>query len=67
MATPMRANSDTPMNTTEGGVINQYIITTIPVVLGTGTKLFGVTYADLEVVKSVTSPSWIVVATYRVR
>lgn len=48
------------------GMVDQYVLTIIPVVLGSGTRLFGDTYAPMSVVKSVTSPSGIVVATLRV-
>jgi dihydrofolate reductase len=47
------------------GLIDEYVLTTIPVVLGSGTRLFGNTYIPLEVVNSVTS-SGIVVARLRV-
>lgn len=49
------------------GLVDEYLLTTVPVVLGSGTRLFADTYADLEVVRSTTSPTGIVVATYRVR
>lgn len=48
------------------GLVDEYLLTVIPVVLGSGTRLFGDTYMPLEVVKSVASPSGIVVGTHRV-
>jgi dihydrofolate reductase len=48
------------------GLIDEYVLTTIPVVLGSGTRLFGDTYIPLHVVNSVTTSSGIVVATLRV-
>lgn len=48
------------------GLIDEYVLTTIPVVLGSGTRLFGNTYIPLEVVNSVTTSSGIVVARLRV-
>lgn len=48
------------------GLVDRYVLTTIPVVLGRGTRLFESTYAALEVESSTTSPSGIVVAAYRV-
>ena len=48
------------------GLIDEYVLTTIPVVLGSGTRLFGNTYIRLEVVNSVTTSSGIVVARLRV-
>lgn len=47
-------------------LIDEYILTILPVVLGTGTRLFGETYAPMSVTKTYTSPSGIVVATYAV-
>ncbi len=47
-------------------LVDQYVLTTIPVVLGGGTRLFGDTYAETEVVRSVTSPTGVVVSTHRV-
>lgn len=49
------------------GLVDEYVLTILPVVLGRGTRLFDGTPADLEVVRSVTSPTGIVVATYAVR
>jgi dihydrofolate reductase len=48
------------------GLIDEYVLTTIPVVLGSGTRLFGDTYIPLQVINSVTTSSGIVVATLRV-
>lgn len=42
-------------------LIDSYVLTIIPVVLGNGSRLFGDTYADLEVLDSFTSPTGIVV------
>ncbi len=47
-------------------LVDEYVLTTIPVVLGGGARLFGDRYAETEVVRSVTSPAGAVVATYRV-
>jgi len=49
------------------GLVDEYVLTTLPVVLGTGTRLFDGTYQELEVVHSITSQTGIVVGTYRVR
>jgi dihydrofolate reductase len=48
------------------GLIDEYLLTTIPVVIGSGTRLFGDTYIPLVVVNSVTTSSGIVVARLRV-
>ncbi len=48
------------------GLVDEYVITTVPVVLGRGTRLWGSTYAPMQVVRSYTSPTGIVVATLRV-
>jgi dihydrofolate reductase len=48
------------------GLIDEYVLTTIPVVLGSGTRLFGDTYIALQVVNSVTTSTGIVVARLRV-
>ena len=49
------------------GLVDRYQLTTIPVVLGRGTRLFGDTATDLEVEWSPTTATGIVVASYRVR
>ena len=49
------------------GLVDEYVLTILPVVLGEGAKLFEHTYAPLSVVKSFTSPTGIVVATYAVQ
>jgi len=48
------------------GLIDEYVLTTIPVVLGSGCRLFGDTYIALQVVNSVTTSTGIVVARLRV-
>jgi len=50
----------------EADLIDEYILTILPVVLGSGTRLFGETYAPMTVTRSFTSPTGIVVATYAV-
>ncbi len=50
----------------EAGLVDEYVITTVPVVLGRGTRLWGSTYQPLTVARSYTSPTGIVVATLRV-
>jgi dihydrofolate reductase len=50
----------------EAALIDRYVLTILPVVLGGGVRLFGDTYTPMTVVKSYTSPSGIVVATYEV-
>ena len=47
-------------------LVDRYVLTTIPVVLGQGARLFEGTPISLAVESSTTSPSGIVVATYRV-
>ena len=49
------------------GLIDEYVLTILPVVIGEGAKLFEGTYAPLAVEKSFTSPTGIVVATYAVQ
>lgn len=46
------------------GLIDRYVLTILPVVVGSGTRLFGDTYAPMTVEKSFTSKTGIVVATY---
>ena len=48
------------------GLVDEYLLTIVPLVLGSGTRLFGDTFMPLEVVTSFTSPTGIVVGTYRV-
>ncbi|MGH3508075.1 MAG: dihydrofolate reductase family protein [Nocardioidaceae bacterium] len=48
------------------GLIDRYVLTTIPVVLGKGARLFEGKYTSLAVEFSTTSPTGIVVAIYRV-
>ncbi|WP_150306917.1 dihydrofolate reductase family protein [Planctomonas psychrotolerans] len=48
------------------GLVDRYLLSILPVVLGTGTRLFGDTFAPMEVVSSTISPTGTVVATYRV-
>ncbi|BDI22900.1 dihydrofolate reductase family protein [Herbiconiux sp. L3-i23] len=48
------------------GLIDSYTLTTLPVVLGKGQRLFDHSYAALEVERSITSKTGIVVASYRV-
>lgn len=47
-------------------LIDAYLLTIIPVVLGGGTRLFADTPADLRVSSTYTSPTGVVVATYDV-
>lgn len=50
----------------DAALIDRYVLTILPVVLGNGVRLFGDTYAPMTVVESYTSPTGIVVATYAV-
>lgn len=49
------------------GLVDRYVLTTIPVVLGWGARLFGDTPAEFTVERSQTFSSGIQVATYAVR
>ena len=51
---------------TTAGLVDRFVLTTIPVVLGSGARLFGGTHVALEVEQSWTSDQGTVVATYRV-
>jgi len=48
------------------GLIDRYVLTILPVVLGSGTRFFGDTYAPMTVASTFVSPTGIVVATYEV-
>jgi dihydrofolate reductase len=48
-------------------LVDLYVLTVVPVVLGRGTRLFEGRYTALDVVRTVTSPTGIVVGTYAVR
>lgn len=48
-------------------LVDTYLLTVIPVVLGAGARLFEGRYTELDVVRSITSPTGIVVGTYAVR
>lgn len=48
-------------------LVDRYVLTVVPVVLGSGDRLFEGHRADLDVVRTTTSPTGIVVATYAVR
>ncbi len=48
------------------GLVDRYVLTIVPVILGRGARLFEGTYAALEVETSTISPTGIVVASYRV-
>ncbi|NAZ86349.1 dihydrofolate reductase family protein [Kineococcus indalonis] len=52
---------------TAAGLVDRFVLTTLPVVLGRGTRLFGGTALDLRVESSTTSAGGGVVASYRVR
>lgn len=51
---------------TAAGLVDTFILTTIPVVVGSGTRLFEGSHVPLEVEQSWTSDRGTVVATYRV-
>jgi len=48
------------------GLVDEYQLTILPVVLGAGTRLFGDTHTELEPVRTQAFPSGAVVARYRV-
>jgi dihydrofolate reductase len=48
------------------GLVDEYQLTILPVVLGVGTRLFGDTHTELEPVQTQAFPSGAVVARYRV-
>ncbi len=48
-------------------MIDRYLLTIIPVVLGKGTRLFGDTPAEMDVSTAIVSSTGIVVAEYAVR
>ncbi|WP_432536456.1 dihydrofolate reductase family protein [Kineococcus arenarius] len=52
---------------TAAGLVDRFVLTTLPVVLGRGTRLFEGTALDLDVDSSTTTAAGTVVATYRVR
>ncbi len=49
------------------GLVDEYVLTTLPVVLGRGTRLFGETYAALDVLESTVTSKGAVVAKLAVR
>ena len=53
-------------NLASAGLVDAYVLTILPIVLGSGARLFGDTYAPLTVTRSFASPTGIVVATYEV-
>lgn len=53
-------------NLAAAGLVDAYTLTIVPVVIGSGTRLFGDTNASLRVSSSFVSPTGIVVATYEV-
>ncbi len=48
------------------GLVDRYVLTVIPVVLGGGQRLFGDTPAELQVVRTSVSPTGIVTGVYDV-
>ncbi len=52
---------------TAAGLVDRFVVTTVPVVLGRGARLFEGTAVELEVESSATSAKGAVVASYRVR
>jgi len=51
---------------TAAGLVDRFLLTTIPVILGSGTRLFDGNHVPLEVEQSWTSDKGTVVATYKV-
>jgi dihydrofolate reductase len=47
------------------GLIDEYVLIVHPVVLGTGTRMFGDTHQQLELTRSITTPKGVTVAHYR--
>jgi len=47
------------------GLIDEYLLIVHPVLLGTGTRLFGDTHQELELTRSITTPKGVTVAHYR--
>ena len=45
-------------------LVDEYVLVIHPLVLGTGTKLFGSTHQPLELTRSVTTPTGVIVARY---
>ncbi|SDR76309.1 Dihydrofolate reductase [Friedmanniella luteola] len=48
-------------------LVDRYVLTVVPVVLGLGARLFDGRYTELEVERTVATPTGIVVGTYAVR
>lgn len=46
------------------GLVDRFLLTVIPLVLGRGTRLFDGTYTELKVESSTTTPTGVVVASY---
>ena len=62
----MLGSGDLARQLARAGLVDEYVVTTLPVVLGRGVRLWGETYAPMTVIRSYTSPTGIVVATLRV-